>query len=148
MDRKLIVFALICGLFLAGCSSRAGDVENRGTINPEPTQVEPPQEYTNRTNPFDGDAAAPEDGKVVYLTNCASCHGESAKGDGPAAISLDPKPQNLADTVGNISDGYLFWRISEGGMMAPFHSVMPAWKTILSEDQIWQVITYLRSLGG
>jgi hypothetical protein len=47
-----------------------------------------------------------------------------------------------------LSDDYLHWRIAEGGMMRPFNSVMPSWKGILSEDQIWMIITYLRTLQG
>jgi mono/diheme cytochrome c family protein len=47
----------------------------------------------------------------------------------------------------SLSDGYLFWRVSEGGMMAPFNSAMPAWKTTLSEEQRWHVISYVRLLG-
>jgi mono/diheme cytochrome c family protein len=34
----------------------------------------------------------------------------------------------------------------EGGAMAPFHSSMPAWKSILSEEQIWQIIAFIRTL--
>jgi hypothetical protein len=69
-------------------------------------------------------------------------------GDGPAAASLNPQPQTLAVNQENLDDGYLFWRISEGGLRAPFSSAMPSWKTILSEDEIWQVISYLRTMSN
>jgi mono/diheme cytochrome c family protein len=46
--------------------------------------------------------------------------------------------------MGEINDAYLFWRVSEGGVMAPFNSAMPAWKGALSETQRWQVVNYLR----
>ena len=143
----LIVLVLLNGLLLAACSS--GDAGDSGSAEagPAATQVAPPADYAGRTNPYQGEDTAAMDGKVIYQTNCASCHGQSAMGNGPAATSLDPKPQNLADNVADMADGYLLWRISEGGAMAPFHSAMPAWKTILTEDQLWQVITYLRTLG-
>ena len=67
-------------------------------------------------------------------------------GDGPAANSLNPKPKPLATEMKSLQDDYLFWRISEGGAFAPFASAMPAWKSILSADEIWQVIAFLRTL--
>jgi mono/diheme cytochrome c family protein len=42
------------------------------------------------------------------------------------------------------SDGYLFWTIAEGG--APVGSAMPPFKGVLGDDQVWQVIAYLREL--
>jgi mono/diheme cytochrome c family protein len=47
-----------------------------------------------------------------------------------------------------LSDGYLYWRISEGGQMEPFNSMMPAWKDGLSEQQIWQIISFVRTLDN
>jgi hypothetical protein len=56
---------------------------------------------------------------------------------------LDPKPATLADGVmmNELSDGYLFWRVSKGGAMEPFNSAMPAWESGLTEEQRWQVIS-------
>lgn len=141
------VVVTLLGLLLAACGGGGG----QATQAPGGAAVErpePPAEYASKTNPRAGDSAAAAEGKTVYSTNCASCHGETAMGDGPAAASLNPKPQDLKDSQSGLSDAYMFWRISEGGAMAPFNSAMPAWKGILTEDQIWQVITYIRSLGS
>ncbi len=112
--------------------------------------AEVPGEFASMSNPFAGDVAAIEAGGAIYAANCATCHGPEGGGDGPSAAALDPKPSNLADAnmMAGLSDGYLFWRISEGGMMAPFNSTMPPWKGTLTEDEIWQVVTYVRSLSG
>jgi mono/diheme cytochrome c family protein len=45
-------------------------------------------------------------------------------------------------------DGYLYWRIDAGGNFAPYNSLMPAWGTLLSETEIWELVTYLRGLSG
>jgi hypothetical protein len=66
-------------------------------------------------------------------------------GDGPTASSLDPAPAPVAHTSSMLSDGYLYWRIAEGG--APFKSTMPAWKSNLNEAEIWSIIGYMRALG-
>lgn len=107
----------------------------------------PPSQYQGLSDPFADNPDAVAEGEQIYSANCVTCHGEDAKGDGPAAAALDPKPADLADNQKFLSDGYMFWRISEGGAMEPFNSQMPSWKDTLSEDQIWQVITYLRTLG-
>ncbi|MCC6146605.1 MAG: c-type cytochrome [Anaerolineaceae bacterium] len=141
MKRSLfaILAVLILGaMALSACGGKQQVANSEGTK----TTVEVPAAYKGKTNPMANDSAAAEKGKGIYTTNCASCHGDSGKGDGPAGASLDPHPGNLDVAQAN-GDDYLFWRISEGGMTAPFNSSMPAWKAILSEDEIWQVVAYI-----
>jgi mono/diheme cytochrome c family protein len=45
-----------------------------------------------------------------------------------------------------MSDAYLYWRISEGGLMEPFNSLMPGWKGMLNDQNIWKIITYIRTM--
>jgi mono/diheme cytochrome c family protein len=70
-------------------------------------------------------------------------------GDGPAAAALDPKPASLSDgmMMNDLSDTYIFWRITEGGVDEPFNSAMPPWETVFSEEQRWQLVNYIRSLS-
>ena len=107
--------------------------------------VDPPHEYEDLANPFgNDDHEAIEAGGVIYETSCATCHGPEGQGDGPAAEGLDPKPASLADAhmMEELGDGYLFWRVSEGGAFDPFNSAMPAWKEALSETERWQVVSF------
>ena len=141
MKKSLLVLLLIiaiASLGLAACGQKPAGGGESGL-------PEPPAEYAAKTNPFKGDAAAASAGKADYEAYCQSCHGPSGQGDGPAGASLDPKPGKIAEVSKVASDGYLYWRLAEGGMMAPFNSSMPAWKDVLSEDQIWQVITYVQT---
>lgn len=110
--------------------------------------IETPPEYADLTNPLEGDAAAIAAGEQIYETSCAVCHGEEGRGDGPSAAGADPAPADFTDSamMSNMTDGYMFWRITEGGQMEPFNSIMPPWKDVLSEDERWQVIAYIRSL--
>jgi mono/diheme cytochrome c family protein len=105
----------------------------------------PPAEFAGITNPFEDDAAAVDAGKQIYDINCASCHGPEGRGDGVAAASLDPKPEDLHLTVQKAGDDYMFWRIAKGGNFEPFNSVMPAWEGVLSDEEIWQLVSYIHT---
>ena len=103
--------------------------------------------YQNKVNPYQSNSVdILQNGKALYEKNCAACHGTSGIGDGPAGVNLTPKPANIAafSKMPMASDAYLHWTISEGG--APIQSPMPAFKSQLSEKQIWEIITYLRRL--
>jgi mono/diheme cytochrome c family protein len=94
-------------------------------------------------NPVAGDDTALKQGKQIYEDRCADCHGPKGKGDGPAAVDLDPKPGDLSKpTLREQADGVLFWKISEG------KKPMPPYKTKLSEEQRWQTVNYIRTLAG
>lgn len=81
-------------------------------------------------------------GKTLYENFCLSCHGPAAKGDGPAASTLQPKPADLTALLQLEDDAYFVSRISEGKN----GTAMVAWKNVLSEAQIWQIVAYLRTL--
>jgi hypothetical protein len=59
------------------------------------------------------------------------------------------KPATLADAemMADVTDGYLVWRITEGGIGEPFNSAMPAWGETFNEEQIWQLVSFVRSLS-
>lgn len=93
-------------------------------------------------NPLSGDKTSLAEGKKLYTTNCAPCHGEKGRGDGPAAQALTPKPaDHSSGVVQSESDGSLFWKLSEG------RNPMPAYKAILNEHQRWEVVNYIRTLA-
>ena len=80
--------------------------------------------------------------RQLYDDKCAECHGDSGKGDGSQAKMYDPNPRDLTDAahMNSISDGELFYKISEG------HRPMPAFKKRYSEEQRWQLVLFIRSL--
>ena len=90
-----------------------------------------------------GDAAK---GKETFQNTCAACHGPEGKGDGVAAASLDPKPRNLTDAafMSTQSDDRIYKVISEGGASVGLSPMMAAWGGTLSEQDIWNVIAYIR----
>ncbi len=136
MKTTLIVLSLMIVLGAAACDSNASPsgADAAGTLEPVPA------EYAGKTNPLGGAGAKP--GAQVYQNNCEPCHGPQGHGDGPAGAALQPPPKNLTQLSKAAGDDYLFWRISTGRP----GTAMPPWKGILSEEQIWQVISYIRTL--
>ncbi|MGH7768196.1 MAG: c-type cytochrome [Candidatus Binatia bacterium] len=90
------------------------------------------------------------EGKKLYITYCSGCHGESGKGDGPAAASLPVKPTNHTDgaAMNQLPDKFLFEIISKGGQAVSKSSFMPGWGNQLREKQIRDVIAHIRSLAN
>ena len=85
-------------------------------------------------------------GQEIYRINCAECHGDGGMGDGQTGEQLETKPAFIAHSSQMMSDGYLFWRVNEGG--AEVGTGMPVFKEKLSEEEIWDVINYVRALGA
>jgi cytochrome c oxidase cbb3-type subunit 3 len=90
----------------------------------------------------DGDAAH---GAKLYKRYCQGCHGEDGRG---GAQTFMPHIQNLTqkDYIEFLPDGFLYTVIAEGGVAVGKSSMMPAWKTALSEQDIKDVIAFVRSL--
>ena len=87
-------------------------------------------------------------GLEVHKANCMKCHGPGGKGDGPAGKLLKTKPADWTDKakMNKMSDSDLFNVIKGGGGAVGKSKLMPAWAGKLSDDQIHDVIAFIRSL--
>ena len=83
-------------------------------------------------------------GKQLYQRHCASCHGASGAG-GPGSDLIPPAPSLTGDHWDHGStDGEIFTSIKDG--IAPDFNMVP-WKDLLKDDEIWNVVNYLRSIA-
>ncbi|MBF0194123.1 MAG: cytochrome c [Magnetococcales bacterium] len=110
-----------------------------------------PAEFLEMENPYD-----PEDverkflkkaGKI-YKRKCKKCHGADGDGQGSAAADIqDPKPTafNVSGYMEDKQDGQLFWIIRDGSPDTEMNNFGPGSDVNLSEDEIWRVITFMRS---
>ncbi len=92
-------------------------------------------------------AQAPGQAASNYSSLCASCHGPTGKGDGPAAAALNPKPRDFADCkiMEKITDDTMFKAIHGGGQTVGLSPMMPSWSGSLSDQQIHDMVKYVRS---
>ena len=84
------------------------------------------------------DAATTKEGEGIYTKNCVSCHGNPGKNN--AMKTLNPPPPDLSGAKTNkLTDGELFYILNTG------RGVMPSFKNILSENDRWKAIAFIRS---
>lgn len=98
----------------------------------------------NLQNPVAPSVEAIDTGRSIYRERCVACHGDRGRGDGPAGITLDPKPADLVLHVPEHTDGELYFMVSVG---MP-GSAMPEWRSVLTEPQRWELVHYLRVLAS
>jgi len=117
-------FGIIGGIALIALSFAAGETPMSGTPNPIP-----------------GTVVSVQAGAELYKANCAACHGVDAKGGGPLAGTTQVPPPSLVDHAAAHPDGDLFYWIKTGRPGG-----MPSFATQLSDEQIWDLVNYLRSI--
>lgn len=78
-------------------------------------------------------------GVKVYQANCASCHGDVGHPHGALAESLYPRAPQFVEDAPDMPENQNYYIISHGIRL----SGMPAWKQVLSEQEMWQVTTLL-----
>ena len=94
------------------------------------------------------------EGKILYDTNCVSCHGVAGKGDGPVGSVLIPKPRNFAvgdfvfdaDEDGEVgSDEDIKLLIKEGAANFGGSALMSPWG-LFSDKDLFNLVAYIRTL--
>ncbi len=108
----------------------------------------PADQYKGLLMPADinQDPKAVARGQTLYQVNCSMCHGLQATGDGKVRDFLvkvyGPPPDLTAPTTVQRTDGEIFGIVTNGVF------VMPTFKNLLTEQERWQVVRYLRTLQG
>ncbi len=96
-----------------------------------------------------------KEGGEVYFRNCFYCHGDKLDGRGHYAQGFNPLPLPFQgkDTIAQLQESFVFWRIATGGPglpkeSTPWMSSMPVWQDFLKEDEIWKVILFIYDYTG
>lgn len=102
-----------------------------------------PPEYKSLKNPLTPSESNLNAARQIYVDDCAQCHGDGGKGDGPQARSHYPLPADLTDPklLANAPDGEIFYQITVG------RRPMPSFKNRLTPDERWQLVLLVRSFS-
>jgi mono/diheme cytochrome c family protein len=91
-----------------------------------------------------------KEGKALYAYYCTHCHGPKGNGEGFNAMNLDPKPRDHTDGneayMAGRTNEELFEAVSKGGAAISKSPYMPPFGAVLSEREIWMLVTHLRTL--
>ncbi|MGV7221705.1 MAG: c-type cytochrome [Nitrospinales bacterium] len=141
-NKLWIVFALFLGVSAVG--SEASDPEILKPRVP-PNQIEKVRTWVN---PLPSTKENIEKGKTLFHTKafCVTCHGKDGRGYSDVPGLVGKLPRNFTDTEWQAArvDGELMWILkngSAGTAMAPF---IPR---VLTEEEAWHIILYVRSFG-
>lgn len=139
LTRPVSAVAVAIALFtlgnalIAGCGSKTEQSSTEGT-----------SATTTETTPAPAASGTTEmDGAKIYAEKCTVCHGPGGKGDGPGGAALNPKPRDHTDGA------YMNTRTDEQ-LLEVLHNgkgAMPAWKGMLTDDQMKAVLAHVRSLA-
>jgi mono/diheme cytochrome c family protein len=134
LARRKALFVVL--LMVIACAIAYAVIENRPWTVPEAAK--------QMKNPLLPSEAALQAIRPVYLDKCVNCHGQFGKGDGHDASLYDPRPTNFTDVnqMSGVTDGELFYKLSEG------RKPMPSFKKRLTEEQRWELVLLIRSLGA
>jgi len=140
--RVLVSACVLTSVFVSGCKAKP------------PAKAEAGMVWSAKHHMFVGNkkqknplAATPQviaDGKDAFSHYCVACHGLDGQNTGvPFADRMSPPVPSLASKdVQQYTDGQLKWVIDNG----IWPSGMPASKGILSDEEIWSIVVYLRHL--
>ena len=106
----------------------------------QPKSWSVPAEYKNKPNPVKSSATSINEGKELYMKQCAACHGKTGFGDGPKSKTLESSAGDFTSKgFQSQSDGELFYKTWKG------RDEMPAFKGKATDDEIWYMIIFMRT---
>jgi mono/diheme cytochrome c family protein len=105
------------------------------------------QQVKKEKNPLPATPENIQKGKAIFegKGTCFICHGMEGKGDGPAAVGFDPSPRNFINPAFQAvrADGELMYVLKNG---SPGTAMMPMLGSVITEEEGWLVLLYIRSL--
>ncbi|MHC4377197.1 MAG: c-type cytochrome [Planctomycetota bacterium] len=101
-----------------------------------------PSKKAKVASPLEASEAHLSAGSELYGRECASCHGEAGRGDGPGAVDVEGGVPSFVDgRISGQTDGALFYKLSTG------RDSMPGYRQSMTEEELWQLVQALRQIA-
>lgn len=138
-----MVFVFAFFIYIVGVHPGIDLKENIQAPAPTGVLAEKEADISKVTEPWVANEEMVKHGKKLFAQNCAMCHGNEGKGDGPAGQALNPRPRNLVEGPWKKGGGYvgLFTVVTEG---LPGSS-MAAYGHLKSIDR-WALVQFVESI--
>lgn len=135
-------FWICCVIVVAGCRVSKPGAAETGMANAMKHKITVGGK--NTPNPIPATPENVADGQEHFGHHCGICHGLDGEATGvPFAEKMSPPVPSLSSAdVQDYKDGQLKWIIENG--INP--SGMPSWKGILSDDEMWKIVDFMRHL--
>jgi mono/diheme cytochrome c family protein len=126
------------GLFAFACLFAAGQEKKPAT-----EEFKIPPEDAKRENPVKPSATSIADGKHIFASQCAMCHGKVGDGKGDLAQDMKLKLRDYRDPAAlkDVTDGEMFYILTKG------KGDMPGQEGRMKPEQLWNLVNYIRSLS-
>jgi mono/diheme cytochrome c family protein len=117
---------------------------------PPPATAPPAQAERKYDVPEGNLRGDPVRGAEIYALYCATCHGATGKGDGPAGMALNPRAADHTNAayMGSLSDAHIYQVINKGGMSVGKSPLMAPWGSIVNDQDIRALVAFIRQLSG
>ena len=136
-----LMFAVSLNLFALQEPKPEGKKGQDAVPMPAPYRI--PEEDAKKPNPIKYTAGSVAEGRRLFDSQCAMCHGETGDGKGELAVSLaltNMKDWTLPDTLKAWTDGQLFYVMDKGKRH------MPGQEGRMKLDQKWHLVNFIRSV--
>lgn len=138
---SVVVVTLVS--LVSGCSASKKPSKLETALANAAKDVVVPLEAKNMKNPFPATDATIQAGKQIYLQQCALCHAADGHAETKLGLAMYPPAMDLnSPHVQRWSDAELSW-ITQNGVRL---TGMPAWKTIVSEEDTWKIVAFIHTL--
>jgi mono/diheme cytochrome c family protein len=129
--------SIALSLWIAAPRASAQSASEVAAANAAGWQI--PASAAEDKNPLTPTPGVLKKGREIFVGNCQMCHGPAGRGDGPYG---DPKHPPADLTVSENSDAIMFYKAWNGHK----DPLMPAFKTMMTKDEVWTAVTYVKTL--
>ncbi|MBZ5564397.1 MAG: c-type cytochrome [Acidobacteriia bacterium] len=140
---QAVEILIVLSIFMSGCTAHKRPSDAEKILANVAKDIVIPIEAEDLRNPLPLTPAAVGEGRQTYMQSCAVCHGADGHGQTSLGQAMYPPAMDLTSPhVQHWDDGELYWIIQNGVRLTG----MPSWKGILSEEEMWGLVHFIRQL--